>query len=831
MARATRAVRFEFEGDMSDLNKALAEIPETTKRQVAATAKVLQKKIEFDGMRDELAALPGVTRAAANKMARELQKVPDEAKTRFAGLADLIKAELSADLIRESVVGFKDYVVELQEARLETIRFADATGIGLDTLGGLELAFKRSGADFEKFRDASADFGEVMFDFAEGGGRAAEAFELLDVKVRDTVTGALRPTDEVMREVLRKLPLMANDVERVAVAQQFWSDSGLDAATSLKKLPIDKAIADARELGTVLDEELVASTKAWANANELARESLLDLSNSASFLPSVGGILFNLATAFDVFKNIAVGAAGETVEGLTQLKELITAFFTGDLPRFAEAARFAFEGPVRFVDLFNDSVEETADRIRDIQGEIQDVPAISLTFAEIEEGKFVGPTIEAEKLKDRLKEIAEEEREIAKARRESAAAARKAASAERARDAAAKKAADEQVAAAKEVLDARLEALDARFSAEERLVAVQADATSDTISDERRIQNELAVRLNAIGEIQQAIGETEKTRAAADAANARAAREITAVRVAAAKEAADKIKQADQDIADHRMEVMQNASFVVGQTFGTAFRGIDQLLAISVQKSAEAIQSIDDQLATLEASQEEGAALAEERVEALQKKIEEARQEGDADRVQSLKATIGGIEAEEAAREAQIESEIEAQEKKREKERIAAINNFLAQKNAQRALAVVDAARAAIALIPSFAFLAAGAPAAAATVAAGGLAIQLAVIGSQQPPSFHAGGVIRQGGSPDEVGITGLSDEGMVNRRGMNQLGEEGLNALNNGQMPMSVTVQLIIDRRIIQEEVFRIMNRVATTSLGTSGRAFRKPAYQGQGL
>ena len=71
----------------------------------------------------------------------------------------------------------------------------------------------------------------------------------------------------------------------------------------------------------------------------------------------------------------------------------------------------------------------------------------------------------------------------------------------------------------------------------------------------------------------------------------------------------------------------------------------------------------------------------------------------------------------------------------------------------------------------------AGVPLAAITAASG--VTQIALVAQEQPPSFHTGGMIGSPGPmPDEVGITALSGEGVVSRRGM-----ATLDAINRGEM------------------------------------------------
>ena len=70
---------------------------------------------------------------------------------------------------------------------------------------------------------------------------------------------------------------------------------------------------------------------------------------------------------------------------------------------------------------------------------------------------------------------------------------------------------------------------------------------------------------------------------------------------------------------------------------------------------------------------------------------------------------------------------------------------------------------------------------------------QTAAIGAQQPPEFPAGGIVRP--SPDHQLIAAQPGEGVVSRRGMAALGEEGLHAINRGEPPVQ-RVEVVMQYR-----------------------------------
>ena len=117
------------------------------------------------------------------------------------------------------------------------------------------------------------------------------------------------------------------------------------------------------------------------------------------------------------------------------------------------------------------------------------------------------------------------------------------------------------------------------------------------------------------------------------------------------------------------------------------------------------------------------------------------------------------------------------------------MKRFRALKRAQTAEAIFNSASAYLGLVGHFSYMGWGAPIAAGAVVGPALATQLAKIQGQSPPEFPRGGVV----SPDHVTIAAQPGEGVVSLRGMQSLGESGLDEINRGGSvgPTVVNVQI----------------------------------------
>lgn len=174
-------------------------------------------------------------------------------------------------------------------------------------------------------------------------------------------------------------------------------------------------------------------------------------------------------------------------------------------------------------------------------------------------------------------------------------------------------------------------------------------------------------------------------------------------------------------------------------------------------------------------------------------KVDAMLERGQIDQKQAIEARKR-IAEEEAARR-------QALNQRTADERAKVIAGFKRGQAYQRAQATMEAASAALGLIPFFAFLGPLAPLAAAGVTAPALALQLEVINRQQPPQFPMG---RAPLDADHTVMAAIQPtEAVLTARGVAAAGgAAGVRALNDGRGTMGGSVVVQLDRRVIAEAV-----------------------------
>jgi len=366
-----------------------------------------------------------------------------------------------------------------------------------------------------------------------------------------------------------------------------------------------------------------------------------------------------------------------------------------------------------------------------------------------------------------------------------------------------------------------LKAIQDQQKATETLADITAAANEDWLSDEMKIEEAYQDRIDSIAEVMMASQDADATREALAAAEARRIRDLEALDEERANKQRSLLVEVDKMREMLDAKAAEAARAAIAQTLadidtviGTAGGAIEGFAQLQIDK----IQSIlDKQTAAIE---QEG------------EKRREKREENIAGLLESGKIS----EAEAERRLDEIDRLEDADEKKMKKlERIAekqALKSFRMQKAAQKAQAIIDGARAAVALIPAFSFMLAGAPAGAAAAASIATATQLAVISAQKPPDFPVGGLVADrmpgGGaaSADHVNIMAQPQEGIVTGRGMDALGRDGLEAINTGGAMGGSTVVLQMDSATIAQAILSspdLTGRIVGALGLTPGRA---PVY-----
>lgn len=292
---------------------------------------------------------------------------------------------------------------------------------------------------------------------------------------------------------------------------------------------------------------------------------------------------------------------------------------------------------------------------------------------------------------------------------------------------------------------------------------------------------------------------------------------------AQAKAAADaaRLARASEEAADQTAALTTNlggAAFVV--------QGIDTTLpplTTKWERASAAVQGFAEQANAITQSAgftasfdllgnvaELQSVLHEQSTAELQDRIDKRREEieafrdGELERIDAMQraGTISGQEAARRRQEvlAEAQARREAMRQRTADEREAALKSFRAGQALAVSTAIIDAAAAALALIPAFLFLGPLAPVGAAASAGLALTAQLATIRAQKPPEFAMG---RAPLSADHTQLAALQPtEAVLSQRGVATLGgASAVQAANDGRM-LGGSVVLQLDRRTLAEVV-----------------------------
>jgi len=774
----------------------------------------------------ELAKIPGVTEKEAKEAADrfvkatrrgqlravlEAERAAEDVGKAWGDIGTLITANLSTAAIQAAATGLFNYTDALFDARSETINLAEATGISLEVFAGLEVAAARANIPIEQITGSFEDFGEILFDAANGTGRAVEAFDILGF-TQEELRDGLDDVSGTLVEVIRRFSESEEGALKNAAGQGLFGDASNRLTAALNGVPLDDYIASARALGTVLDEEAVANTRAWSAATG---ELTLALQGTTGAIADSAPVIFAveaLTVGLVTITTAAGIAIEETGNRFVDAAENIKAFLTLDFENFQGPSAVIADIADDFDRLFNESlaagraIVETREALKETGGVAGNV---SRAFEEL--------AITREKAAKEAKEAAKE-----------AATARAKALRDAEREAA---------KAAKRVKE--------QISAGATLSDIFATSTEDRLDDFGKIDRAQTAELARLREVELVLGENAATAAAGDAIRERSTRERAAIQLGIEEEVADGVKQVladidefDRDIAEQRIERDQQRLDFGLDIFGQLSGAATAFFELQLQQEQELAQATAERLRD-EVSQRDRALRALDRIEdsALDQNLarrEELQRQIEAlseDEVNTaLAADLLRVESAIAADLRQLDSAIARSEQTiaNEQDRIDRLfKQAQALEISSATISGASAALAAFAPPPLGAGPIAGAFLAAAIAA--NTAGTIAKISSQSPPQFHAGGFTT---GPDEQVVTQLSGEATLNTRAVQDIGREGVNDINAGAQtprePMRVVLEVsgrnlgmaVVDELNTGRELSRTMKRIARV------RSSRRPVY-----
>jgi hypothetical protein len=765
----SRDVSLNVVAKIEEYQKEVSKIPGVTQKQAARAA------IQFGKQWQR-----GQIEAA--KAARQAAKESAEA---WEDVGTLITASLSADAIKGAASALFDFAAESMAARQEAINLAEATGLSLETMAGLEVAAGRAGVPLDEILGTFEDFGEVLFDFANGGGRAAEALELLDVEVQNA-DGTFRETDEVLREVLGKMVEVEDQAKRNAIAQQLFGDAGNRLNAVLGDAPLETYVAHAEQLGLVLDEEAIANTESFTAATAELGQVVKGNVNQFLDLVNLGGLIENFTLGVVFAQGLMAGAIREGTETVKNQWLSIGALLSGD---FANAKELAAKG--FGLQSFGESLQEIKRSAwESAQALFEGRKAISETGTEATDtSKRIGD------LREKQDKAAQSAKDLAREQQRLATAGAKA------------------------------------FAT---LQQISDRAVADTLTDQEKIIqardrefDRISALKTELRELAQAGEDTSEARLAAEQAAIdvaeRANRDLHELKMRqiaeeqqAKQEADDADRERDAEKREAVIEAHNEWFNLFSQTMGVvqslADTAFGALAEFSMRQQDAARTALEAARADVQALRDERAALTEELLEA-ESTIEAAR----------IQARLN-----------ELDVELETAKASRKRRRKDALNAWKASRQLSLAEVAFNTAAAAMMAYAMF-----GPPpspiglaSAAAAVAAG--TTQAALILTEKPPQFHTGTR-----SADSIGasftragevLAALEPrEAVLNSRAADALGRDNVDALNatGGVGSMQPVFELSFEGRHVDTMVARTMRSGGRTRNAVSGIARTRPVGQ----
>ncbi len=164
---------------------------------------------------------------------------------------------LSAGLVIQQV---RRVVSELDEIGKK----ADAIGLTTDALQELRVVAEEAGVSQEALDNSMMQFSRRLGEARQGLGQARYALEELNISA-DTL--AAMPLDQALQTVAEEMSKVGDATTRTALAQQLFGRSGVPMLNLLREGAdgMERMRENARELGIVIDEDLIRNAEAAEN--------------------------------------------------------------------------------------------------------------------------------------------------------------------------------------------------------------------------------------------------------------------------------------------------------------------------------------------------------------------------------------------------------------------------------------------------------------------------------------------------------------------------------------------------------------------------------------
>jgi len=215
---------------------------------------------------------------------------------------------------------------------------ADSIGLTTDALQELRVIAEEAGVAQDSLDNSMMQFSKRLGEAQQGTGAARTALEKLKLTSAEL---AAMPLDQALQAVAERMTTLTSATDRTAIATQLFGRQGVGMLNMLRlgAEGMEAARQNARDLGIVIDEELIRNAEAAENQLGLMSRVIdanltTALINLAPFLVSAAEGVAGLTTAVrGFFDSMGASRAENEVEGLSDqiklLEDQIAAFEAG----------------------------------------------------------------------------------------------------------------------------------------------------------------------------------------------------------------------------------------------------------------------------------------------------------------------------------------------------------------------------------------------------------------------------------------------------------------------------------------------------------------------
>lgn len=226
-----------------------------------------------------------------------------------------------------SVAGFASWVRGAINAADEAAKLAQKTGLAVNEVAGLQLAFRQSGAE-------ATQFVPILAKLSAAAVNGSDALKAMGVQTRNT-DGSLKGTRQLLGDVAEKFAGYQDGAAKTALAVKLFGEEGAKILPLLNQGAEGLARYDetARQLGLTLEADTARKAEQFNDTLDLIGQSTQGVARqvAAQLLPTLttlAGEVFRNATEGDNLARVSTTLAG-AMKGLYSVAVgVVTAFQT-----------------------------------------------------------------------------------------------------------------------------------------------------------------------------------------------------------------------------------------------------------------------------------------------------------------------------------------------------------------------------------------------------------------------------------------------------------------------------------------------------------------------